>query len=398
MASSTRAGVYIQQPTGYRAFVPATLPPDPPIKMETLEPLLSQASAAVGRLDGAASTLLNPDLFVAMYVRREAVLSSQIEGTQSTLEDLLTYEMDADDPRPLKDVEEVVNYIAAMNYGLERLETLPPSSRLIREIHGKLLRGGRGAERSPGEFRTSQNWIGPGNAPLSLATFVPPPVHELGAALANFERFLNGEQQLPILVHCGLAHAHFETIHPFLDGNGRVGRLLITFLLVYRGMLVKPMLYLSHYLKTHRTAYYDHLMAVRNDGDWEGWLQFFLRGVQDTAEEATANIRAINKMREEHHRLIQEQGGTATTFRVHDLLFYQPIVTVPFVVRTLSVSFHTALRAMTQLEEFAIVTELTASRRNRRFRYSPYLALFEDAADPPAEPALPDDSSETISR
>jgi Fic family protein len=350
--------------------------------MDTLEPLLSEASAAVGRLDGAASTLLNPDLFVAMYVRREAVLSSQIEGTQSTLEDLLAYELDADDPRPMKDVEEVVNYVAAMKYGLKRLDDLPPSRRLIREIHGQLLQGVRGAERLPGEFRTSQNWIGPGNVPLARATFVPPPVHDMNTALSNLEQFLNDERGLPVLIHCGLAHAQFETIHPFLDGNGRVGRLLITFLLVYRGMLTKPMLYLSHYFKAHRTEYYDRLMAVRNDGDWEGWLRFFLLGVRDTAEEASANIRAINRMREAHHQLIRERGGTATASRLLDVLFYSPIVTIQFVVGALDVSFNAASRAMRQLGQYGILEEVTGSQRNRLFRYSQYLALFQDDPEP----------------
>lgn len=396
MATSTRAGRYIQQPNGYRAFVPAALPPDPPIQMEGLEPLLSEASAAVGRLDGSASTLLNPDLFVAMYVRREAVLSSQIEGTQSTLEDLLTYELETDGSRPMKDVEEVVNYVAAMKYGLQRLNDLPPSRRLIREIHGQLMQGVRGAERSPGEFRTSQNWIGPGNVPLARATFVPPPVHEMDAALSNFERFLNEERRLPILIHCGLAHAQFETIHPFLDGNGRVGRLLITFLLVYRNMLGMPLLYLSHYLKAHRAEYYDRLMAVRNDGDWEGWLRFFLLGVRNTAEEASANIRAINKMRDEHHKRLREQSGTATAARMLDVLFYQPIFSVPSVASVLHVTFHTALRAVTQLEDLSIVEELTATRRNRRFRYSPYLALFHDDVDPPPESSILADSDITV--
>jgi Fic family protein len=241
--------------------------------------LLSQADQAVGRLDGLAQTLPNPDLFVAMYVRREAVLSSQIEGTQSTLEDVLTFELDAKGQEFPKDVEEVVNYVRAMNYGLDRVSTLPLLLRLIRETQAELLRNVRGAHRRPGKFRASQNWIGPANVPLAQATFIPPPVHEMHQALDNFEKFLHQEGDHPALIHCGLAHAQFETIHPFLDGNGRVGRLLITFLLVHRGILHRPLLYLSHYLKRYRSEYYDRLSAIREAGDWEGWLKFFLRGV-----------------------------------------------------------------------------------------------------------------------
>src|SRR5882672_12385628 len=250
-SANTRAGRYVKQRTGYAAFIPAPLPPDPPIAADgPLHPLLSRADQAVGRLDGVIQTVPNPDFFVYMSVRREAVLSSQIEGTQSTLEDLLAVELE---PRPAwrqlpQDVDEVVRYVHAMNYGLGRLSDLPLSLRLLTEIHRELLTGARGSHRLPGEFRDSQNWIGPENASLAEATFVPPPVHEMKQALDNFERFLH-QDELPALVHAGLAHAQFETIHPFLDGNGRVGRLLITFLLVYRRVLHRPLLYLSVYLK-----------------------------------------------------------------------------------------------------------------------------------------------------
>src|SRR6202167_5455629 len=274
-----RAGKYVKQLDGYRAFIPAPLPPVPPLEMDReLTRLLSEADHALGRLNGVTSILPNPDLFVSMYVRHEAVLSSQIEGTQSTLVDVLQFEIDANGNEHPKDVEEVVNYVRAMNYGLKRLDELPLSLRLIREIHGKLLEGVRGANRTPGEFRTSQNWIGPANCTLTTATFVPPPPHEMHQALDNLERFLHETTSFPALIHCGLAHAQFETVHPFLDGNGRVGRLLITFLLCQRGVLQRPLLYLSHYLKGRRAEYYDRLMAIRNDGDWEGWLRFFLRG------------------------------------------------------------------------------------------------------------------------
>lgn len=257
----TRAGRPIRQPEGYQAYIPAPLPPDPPLGFDSqLATVLAGAGTALGRLDGVAATLPNPELFVAMYVRREAVLSSQIEGTQSTLDDVLAFEIDSDRSKLPGDIEEVVNYVNAMNYGLSRLQSLPLSLRLLREIHGKLLAGGRGSEKSPGEFRHSQNWIG-GGPRLADATFIPPPPHEMKTALGNLERFLHDSGGLDPLIVCALAHAQFETIHPFLDGNGRVGRLLITFLLCHAEVLRRPVLYLSHYLKQHRGTYYDRLMA-----------------------------------------------------------------------------------------------------------------------------------------
>jgi len=245
MPDPSRAGRLVKQPQGFKAFIPAFLPPEPPIGMDPeLTRLLSDADRALGRLDGAASVLPNADLFVAMYVRQEAVLSSQIEGTQSTLEDVLDFEINARGSERPKDVEEVVNYVRAMNRGLARLEKLPVSLRLIREIHEQLLKGVRGSHRTPGEFRKSQNWIGPAGCTLADATFVPPPIHEMHQALDNLEKFLHDRESLPVLIHCALAHAQFETIHPFLDGNGRVGRLLITFLLCWQGVLHRPLLYL----------------------------------------------------------------------------------------------------------------------------------------------------------
>ncbi len=384
MASlSTRAGRYVKQRTGYAAFIPASLPPNPPVALDgPLHALLSRADQAVGRLDGVIRTVPNPDFFVYMYVRREAVLSSQIEGTQSTLEDLLAVELE---PRPAwrhlpQDVEEVVRYVHAMNYGLARLSDLPLSLRLITEIHGELLTGVQGYHRLPGEFRRSQNWIGPENATLAEATFVPPPVHEMKQALDNFERFLH-EQELPPLIHAGLAHAQFETIHPFLDGNGRVGRLLITFLLVYRGVLHRPLLYLSVYLKRNRAEYYDRLMAIRNSGDWESWLHFFLTGVAQTAEEATATARAILDLREEHRRVIQERIAGVNGLRLLDLLFERPLVHVNLVKDNLGIAFVTANKLVEQLDGLGILEEITGRRRDRVFSYVPYVTLFRD--EPP---------------
>ena len=340
--------------------------------------LLSDADRSLGRLDGVGSVLPNPDLFVAMYVRQEAVLSSQIEGTQSTLEDVLQFEVDAKGLDLPKDVEEVVNYIHAMNYGLRRLGDLPLSLRLIREIHAELLEGVRGETRTPGEFRRSQNWIGPAGANLSTATFVPPPVPEMHEALDKFEIFLH-DNSLPVLIHCGLAHAQFETIHPFLDGNGRVGRLLITFLLCHRGVLHRPLLYLSHYLKAHRAEYYDRLMAIRNDGNWEGWLKFFLRGVEEVSSEAIDTARRILALREEHCKAINETISSSAGIGLLDYLYKQPLISVRMVERLLGVSFVTASKLVEQFVGLEILKETTGGRRNRRYAYYRYLALFESS-------------------
>lgn len=394
-AQSGRAGRFVKQPAGYRAFIPAPLPPDPPIHLDTpLAGLLSRADQAVGRLDGVIYTLPNPDLFVAMYVRQEAVLSSQIEGTQSSLDDVLTFELDPTGREVPHDVGDVVNYVKAMNYGLQRLETLPVSLRLIAEIHGILLAGGRGATKQPGEFRRSQNWIGAGNVPLERASFVPPPAAAMWKALDNLERFLHADDGTSVLVQCGLAHAQFETIHPFLDGNGRVGRLLITFLLCERGVLHRPILYLSTYLKAHRTEYYDRLTAIRERGDWEGWLRFFLRGVAETAEDATETARAIVGLREQHRVLIQDHDLGRNAPRLLDALFHRPVMNVASVERDLGISFATANGLLGRFESLGLVREITGQKRNRRFRYSPYLDLFErpvrsdgtEAAEPAVTP------------
>ena len=376
-----RAGNYVKQPSGYQAFLPAPLPPDPPVAMDAeLTRLLSQADRALGRLDGIGSVLPNPDLFVAMYVRQEAVLSSQIEGTQSTLEDVLQFEVDDKSNDLPQDVEEVVNYVAALNYGIKRLDELPLSLRLIREIHARLMEGVRGQNRTPGEFRRTQNWIGPAGADLNSATFVPPPVPEMKEALDKFEKFLHDES-LPVLIHTGLAHAQFETIHPFLDGNGRVGRLLITFLLCQRNILHRPLLYLSHYLKVHRAEYYDRLMAIRNDGNWEGWLKFFLRGIEEVSEEAINTSRRIFKLREEHQQLVNSSLGSsaASGLRLLDYLYEQPIVNVRIVEKRLNSSFVTANKLVEQFVKLEILKETTGGQRNRRYSYFPYLLLFESS-------------------
>lgn len=376
-----RAGRYLQQPTGYRAFIPAPLPPDPPLDLSgPLRERLSEADYALGRLDGAVLTLPNPDLFVFMYVRKEAVLSSQIEGTQSSLQNLLAAEAQLFDPDTPRDVNEVANYVRAMNHGLARLADLPVSVRLIREIHAELMQGVRGGRLAPGDLRTSQNWIGPGSCTLANATFVPPPPHEVPGALSDLERFLHDGAGLPPLIQVGLAHAQFETIHPFLDGNGRVGRLLITFLLTEKRLLSKPVLYLSHYFKQHRSEYYERLQAVRDAGDWEGWLGFFLEGVVSVSREAARTAAAILRMREEFRARITEELGRAAANgqRVMDRLFDHPIVNVATVREWLDLTPAGANQIVSRLEGIGLLREITGYARNRRFVFEPYLRLFDE--------------------
>ena len=375
---ATRAGRIVGQVDGYRAFIPAPLPPSPTLEMGSLQAPLGRANLALGRLDGIVDVIPDPDFFVAMYVRREAVLSSQIEGTQSTLEDLLEVELEADDRRDQSDVGEIVNYVRAMKHGLGRLDDLPLSLRLIQEIHGELLRDGRGSHATPGAFRETQNWIGPAGAPLAQATFVLPPPHELGNALSDFERFLH-EAPDDHLIQAGLAHAQFETIHPFLDGNGRVGRLLITLLLVHHGVLRQPLLYLSHHFKRHRAEYYDRLTAIRLRGDWEGWMRFFLEGVATTADEAKRTAEQIFAMREKHRSLVIENAGP-NGLKLLSELFRQPLINVRTATTLLDVTFPTANKLVARFEELGLLREMTGRSRARLFRYEPYLSLFDDPA------------------
>ncbi|NQT19602.1 MAG: Fic family protein [Planctomycetes bacterium] len=392
-----RTGRYVTQgKNGYRAFVPAPLPPDPPVRMDAeMTRLLSDADRALGRLDGVATVLPNPDLFVAMYVRHEAVLSSQIEGTQSTLEDVLEFEAEGKLTDRPKDVEEVVNYVRAMNQGLDRLASLPLSMRLIREIHAELLKGVRGAHRDPGQFRSSQNWVGPAGCTLKDAEYIPPPPHEMKTALHDLESFLHDRESLPVLVQCALAHAQFETIHPFLDGNGRVGRLLITFLLCERDVLHRPLLYLSYYLKAHRARYYDLLMAIRNDGDWEGWLKFFLRGVCEVSLAATDTAREILALRERHRQVLSED---ANALRLLDFLYQNPVLSVQMAQGHLGCSYGRANSLISRFEKAGILREFTGRPRNRRFRYDPYLALFDQQALPDLSPEEQEETKTTLSR
>lgn len=374
--TATRAGRYVSQTTGYHAFIPEPLPPVPGIAFDgELQTLLSNADRDIGRLDAIAALLPNPDLFVAMYVRHEAVLSSQIEGTQSTLEDVLAFEAEATHNDTPKDVEEVVNYVRAMNHGLRRLEGgFPLSLRLVREIHGELMHKVRGAEKSPGEFRTSQNWIGGKGSTLANALFVPPPPHALMSALGAFETFLHeGRGTVPLLVRCGLAHAQFETIHPFLDGNGRVGRLLITLMLREEKVLTRPLLYLSVFLKAHRAEYHDRLTAIRTQGHWEAWLKFFLRGISVTARAASRTAHDIVTLRETHRAGVIKN---AKALKLLDHLFQQPLASPKRIAEWVGCSHPTAVKLALDLQARGWLKEVTGFERNRAYRYQPYMDLF----------------------
>lgn len=381
MVGASRAGQYVEQMEGYKAFIPNPLPPNPEITMDQeMWNLLSQADRALGRLDGATDALPNPDLFVFMYVRKEAVLSSQIEGTQASLIDVLEFESQALEPDNPQEVAEVVNYIAAIKYGLERLKDLPISLRLIREIHQELMKGVRGAERNPGEFRHSQNWIGAGGCSLAEAIYVPPPPHAMLQSLDNLEKFLHNPQPMPTLIKVGLAHAQFETIHPFLDGNGRTGRLLITFLLCEQNILQRPLLYISYYFKKYRAEYYDRLQSVRDSGNWESWLKFFLRGVYEVAQEAAATARKIVKLKEEHRQLLLDKMGrrSGNAIALLESLYFKPIFTVEHAEAITNLSYPNANTLIKDLCDIGLLQEITGQKRNRAFSYAPYLAVFQD--------------------
>jgi len=374
--SPTRAGRYITQPTGYKAFIPSPLPPKPPIIWDTeLQQVLSQADMALGRLDGIATILPNPDLFVALYVRKEAVLSSQIEGTRATLLDIFDYETTGE---MVKDVDEIVNYIRAMNKGLKRLKTLPVSLRLIKEIHEELLKGVRGEHRTPGEFRTSQNWIGPPGSTIRNAVFVPPPPHDMQTALGDLEKFIHKKDDLPILVKNALIHGQFETIHPFLDGNGRVGRLLITFLLVHNDILKQPLLYVSYYFKQNRQEYYDRLNNIRNNGDWEGWLKFFLRGVYEISKQSTEAAQKILSLQErDRARIVHSPNG----LELLNHLFMNPLITIHEIRRLTGISHATAGRLVKQMIKLGILNEITGYARNRKFLYKDYFDILKEGVE-----------------
>ena len=385
---SGRSGQYMTSTTAgeaVQAFIPDPLPPDPEIQLTSSDyELMERANRALGRLDGVTTILLDTELFLYLYVRKEAVLSSQIEGTQSSLSDLLLYESDEMPGVPMDDVVEVSNYVAALDHGLERLrEGFPLSLRLIREIHEILLRGGRGSEKMPGQFRTSQNWIGgtrPGNA-----EYVPPPPEHLIDCMVSLEKFLHDDPvRMPTLLKAGLAHVQFETIHPFLDGNGRVGRLLITLLLCEEDALTDPILYLSLYFKTHRQMYYDMLQNVRTEGAWEEWLRFFLRGVQETSNQATEAARAILELFQRDRAAIDDKLGRAagSALRVHELLQRRPVLNTKQAVKRLNLTRPTILSALENLQDLGMVRELTGKERYRVYVYDRYFNILDEGTEP----------------
>ena len=371
-------------PEPFRAFVPAPLPPDPPLEIgDTLQDLLEQANRALGRLDGIGTLLPDTRLFLYSYIRKEALLSSQIEGTQSSFSDLLLYENEEAPGVPLDDVQEVSSYVAAMEHGLRRIrEGFPLSLRLIREIHETLLSNGRGSHKSPGEFRRSQNWIGgsrPGNA-----RYVPPPPEKVMECLGALEKFLHDDPvKTPTLIKAALIHVQFESIHPFLDGNGRVGRLLITLLLCSEGAMTEPLLYLSLYLKTNREAYYDLLQRMRDTGDWEEWLRFFLEGVRETAEAGARTTRTILQLFAEDRARVETIGrGAASALRVFGQLQSRPLLSIVKSAEELQLAAPTVATALQNLQGLGIARELTGRPRNRLFVYGRYLDILNEGVEP----------------
>ncbi len=365
------------QPSEYKAFIPTPLPPSLKID-DAMQQLLSDANIAIGRLDTMGHLLPNIQHIIAMYVRKEALLSSQIEGTQASLEDIFEYENHVS-IHNVQDVEEVVHYIKALNHGLTRLKEFPMSIRLIKEIHYILLSQARGQDKTPGEFRRSQNWIGPAGCTLKNATFVPPPPHEAIDAMGKLELYLHEPTTLPVLVATALIHYQFETIHPFLDGNGRLGRLLITFYLCWKHVLEKPLLYLSYYFKLHRQEYYDRLNMVREQGEYEQWIQFFLKGVIWTSQSALDTIKQILALVETHKKLLfQHKISSPVAMALLDHLFIKPHVSTSEIASALSISYQSAQTMIMQFVKLSIVKEITGKERNRRFSYWQYIDYLSE--------------------
>ena len=365
------------------AYLPPPLPPDPPVNMQTLTDKLGKAHWVMGRLDGVSAILPATPIFLYAYVRQEALLSSQIEGTRSSLSDLLLFEVDDAPGVPPDDVQEVSNYVAAMNYGLERIAGgFPVSQRLMLEIHEILLSRGRGSTKLPGEFRLSQNWIGgsrPGNA-----LYVPPPPWCVANLMSDLETFIHTDYpEYTALVKAGLMHVQFETIHPFLDGNGRLGRLMITFLLCASGLLRHPILYLSLHFKTYRSRYYELLQRVRTHGDWETWLEFFLDGVINTSEHAIETAQKILELFERDHEKIKQSGKLASSpLRIHGVLQERPVLSAPYVVKSAGISLPTVYSALRHLQSIGIVREVTGKKKNRIFAYDEYFQILNKISDP----------------
>ena len=383
MEAPNRAGYYVKG-NGYNTFLPKKLPPDPPVQFDLeMQNLLSLADRKLGRLDGITQIIPNPELFVAMYVRKEAVLSSQIEGTQASFADVLSAEYNQAEDQRRDDIGEITNYVRAMDWGLNELTRFPLSLRLIRNIHKELLQNTRGSHRSPGEFRTTQNWIGPAGCTLSNATYIPPSVPDMEKALGELELYLYEDDGLPALIKIALIHAQFETIHPFLDGNGRMGRLLITFWLCQQEILTRPLLYLSYYFKQHRTEYYDRLMDVRLKGNWEEWIKFFLRGVAEVADESTASARAILRLKEDSSKkLYTLDAGNSNYQRLLNTLFERPYIQRNDVIEILSVSNPTAGNILDAFCEVGVLIDLTPQKsRNKLYAFADYINILNKGTE-----------------
>lgn len=378
-----RSGSYVKQLAGYKAFIPTALPPNPPLKIdEDLAKKLAQASLLIARLDGLAYTLPNTELFISMYVKKEALLSSQIEGTQASLEDIFEYESGIKVSNQ-GEVEEVVNYIKALNHGIARLKRFPMSLRLIRELHEILLRQTRGQEKTPGEFKRSQNWIGAGYTTLQNAIFVPPPADVSLEAMSDLERYLHNDDGMTELIKCALIHYQFETIHPFLDGNGRVGRLLITLYLFWKGIVEKPLLYLSYFFKKNRQEYYDRLMMVRNTGNYEQWVEFFLDGVIQTSESSIDNTKKILQLHTQHQELLwQKKLSSPFAVMLLNKLFYTPIFSISDIQTMFNVSYPTAAHLINEFVSLGIVREVTGKKRAKRFVYFKYMDVLSEGTSP----------------
>lgn len=374
-----RSGAYIKQPAGYKAFIPSSLPPQPPVTPQgDLQNLLSKADMSLARLDGLGYILPDAKLFIAMYVKKEALLSTQIEGTQASLENLFEFER-GEKLDNINDVTEVVNYIRALDHGIKRLDSFPMSLRLIKEIHSILLEGVRGGEKTPGEFRKSQNWIGPPGCTLRDAAYVPPPHHDAENAMGDLELYMHGPERLPVLLDCALVHYQFETIHPFLDGNGRLGRLLITFYLYWKKVLQEPLLYLSYYFKRHRQEYYDRLNMVRQNGDYEQWLTFFLKGVVDTADSALDTAKRILELQANHRNLLlRKRLSSPLVVGILEKLFHTPYISVKDVAQAFDISYQTSSTLVSQLENNGILREATGRKRDKRYIYHEYMNILTE--------------------
>ena len=373
-----RAGNFAKQAGGYEAFIPKPLPPDPPIKYDDeLHMLLSKADRSLARLDGIISVLPNPDLFVAMYVKKEALLSSQIEGTQVSLEGILEFEANIQPKDDINEIKEVFNYVNALNYGIKRLESLPMSLRLIREIHKILLEGVRGASRNPGEFRKRQNFIGPQGCSIHEAAYIPSPPHLVLDNMGNIEKFIHSRDKTPPLIKIALIHAQFETVHPFLDGNGRIGRLLVTFYLFWKEILFKPLLYLSFYQKKNRSEYYERLQKIRTEGAWEGWLKFFLKGVAEISDESAKTAREIIKLKEDLiAKLYEKSISSIYAVKLLDIMYDTPIISVNLVTEKINITKRTAIGLINRFEEVKILKEITGKQRYKRYMFSEYVSII----------------------